>query len=227
MFESGGSDANTYFYNNICLGKQEISVGSNDYNAITSPMSKLGWSNHLLTGISKDDFQSLSETDALAPRLGDGSMPTRFARLMPNSDLVDAGFAPPASLLAPIEQLYQDYPNLQPKQYGNSWDMGPYELPQEEGTTGIAQAITTPSEGASLEIQLGGAREAIAMFSVTGDCKGQRIVMDISGQILQRIGLGHIISGMTYYQPLKVAQGMHIVVLQTDDCMLQNKFIMP
>lgn len=227
MFESGGSDANTYFYNNICLGKQEISVGSDDYNAITSPMSKLGWSNHLLTGISKDDFQSLSETDALAPRRGDGSMPTRFARLMPNSDLVDAGFAPPASLLAPIEQLYQDYPNLQPKQYGNSWDMGPYELPQEEGTTGIAQAITTPSEGASLEIRLGGEREAIAMFSVPGDCKGQLIVMDISGQILQRIGLGHIISGMTYYQPLKVAQGMHIVVLQTDDCMLQNKFIMP
>ena len=51
--------------------------------------------------------------------------------------------------------------------------------------------------------------------------------MDISGQILQQIGLGRIIAGMTYYQPLKVAQGMHIVMLQTGDCMLQSKFVMP
>ena len=226
MFESGGSDANTYFYNNICLGKQEISVGSDDYNAITSPMSKLGWSNHLLTGISKDDFQSLSEKDALAPRRGDGSMPTRFARLMPNSPMVDAGCTPPSNLLAPIDQLFQDYPHLRPRQYGSHWDMGPYELPQNDSTTHIQQ-ITTPDAGATLYVRNGGAGEAIAMFSVSSDCTGRLIVMDVSGQVRQQIDLGRIIAGMTYYQPLRMVQGMHIVVLQAGDCVLQSKFVMP
>ena len=104
--------------------------------------------------------------------------------------------------------------------------MGPYELPQNDTTTHIQQ-ITTPGAGASLHVCNGGAGEAIAMFSVSSDCIGRLIVMDVSGQIRQQIDLGRIIAGMTYYQPLKVAQGMHIVVLQTDDCMLQNKFIMP
>ena len=104
--------------------------------------------------------------------------------------------------------------------------MGAYELPQESNSSGTQQ-ITTPDAGASLDILLDGAGEAIAMFSVPSDCKGQLTVMDISGQILQQIGLGRIIAGMTYYQPLKVAQGMHIVMLQTGDCMLQSKFVMP
>nr|MCR4665428.1 hypothetical protein [Paludibacteraceae bacterium] len=34
MFESGGSDANTFYYNNVCFGRQEICVGTDDYNAV-------------------------------------------------------------------------------------------------------------------------------------------------------------------------------------------------
>ncbi|MBR0036180.1 MAG: hypothetical protein IJP70_00900 [Bacteroidales bacterium] len=124
MFESGGSDTETAFYNNVCLGRQEICVGRDDYNAITSPMSKNGWSNHLVTGVSKDDYVSLDEEDALKPRSIDGSLPRRFGRLMSDSKLVDAGsvqYGMPADLLA-------DFPFLVQQDYGRSRDLGPYEL---------------------------------------------------------------------------------------------------
>lgn len=125
MFESGGSNANTKFYNNICLGKQEISVGDDDYNAISTPMSKNGWTNHLVTGIGADDFVSLDEDDALMPRAIDGSLPRRFARLAADSKMVDAGDAShdiPESLLA-------DFPFLRRTISGRQRDMGPYERP--------------------------------------------------------------------------------------------------
>ena len=131
MFESGGSVANTHFYNNVCFGRQEISVGNDNYNAIVTPMSKLGWTNNLVTGFTRSDYQSLDEADAIAPRRGDGSLPARFARLMPTSQMVDAGFEAPAAEIPVLTQLYLDYPFLQPTQYGTAWDMGPYELPQD------------------------------------------------------------------------------------------------
>ena len=128
MFESGGSDANTKFYNNICLGKQEICVGADDYNALSSPMSKNGWTHHLVTGIGMDDFVSLDEDDALKPRAIDGSLPRRFGRLTADSKLVDAGNAAydlPEDLLA-------DFPFLKRTVTGSSRDLGPYERPQAD-----------------------------------------------------------------------------------------------
>ncbi len=125
MFESGGSDANTKFYNNICLGKQEICVGSDDFNAISTPMSKNGWIHHLVTGIGRDDFISLDEEDALMPRAIDGSLPRRFARLVSDSKMVDAGNADydiPESLLT-------DFPFLRRTITGLQRDLGPYERP--------------------------------------------------------------------------------------------------
>lgn len=125
MFESGGSDANTKFYNNICLGKQEICVGKDDYNAISTPMSKNGWSSHLVTGIDRDDFISLDEEDALMPRAIDGSLPRRFARLASDSKMVDGGntdYDIPESLLA-------DFPFLRRTITGRQRDLGPYERP--------------------------------------------------------------------------------------------------
>ena len=125
MFESGGSDANTKFYNNICLGKQEICVGSDDYNAISTPMSKNGWTHHLVTGIGRDDFISLDEEDALMPRAIDGSLPRRFARLVRDSKMVDAGNADhdiPESLLTDFPFLRRTITSLQR-------DLGPYERP--------------------------------------------------------------------------------------------------
>lgn len=133
MFESGGSDANTRFYNNICLGKQEICVGSDDYNALSSPMSKNGWTNHLVTGIGMDDFVSLEEEEALKPRAIDGSLPRRFGRLAADSKMVDAGNAAydlPANLIA-------DFPFLERTTTGKARDLGPYER-AEPSQTGIS-----------------------------------------------------------------------------------------
>jgi hypothetical protein len=130
MFESGGSDANTFFYNNVCFGRQEISVGTEDYNAVVTPPSKLGWTHHLVTGFSRNEYVSLSENDAIAPRRGDGSMPSRFARLMPGSNLVDAGGVVPASVIPNWNQLITDFPFLDSPASGNAHDIGPYELKQ-------------------------------------------------------------------------------------------------
>ena len=131
MFEGGGSDANTFFYNNICLGKQEIDVGSDDYNAIAVPMSKNGWSNHLVTGISREDFISLDEEEALKPRDIYGGLPRRFGRLAADSKMIDAGNAQydvPADLVA-------EFPFLQRTITGSARDIGPYERPSSNPTS--------------------------------------------------------------------------------------------
>ena len=123
MFESGGSDANTAFYNNVCLGRQEICVGTDDYNAVNAAPSKNGWTSHLLTGVSKDDYLSLDEEEALKPRSIDGSLPRRFGRLCSDSQLIDAGSASygiPSSLLS-------DFPFLARTSSGSASDLGPYE----------------------------------------------------------------------------------------------------
>ena len=137
MFESGGSAANTRFYNNICLGRQEISVGSDDYNAIASPMSKNGWTNHLVTGISADDFLSLDEEDALKPRALDGSLPRRFGRLAADSKMVDAGNA---AYDIP-EALLRDFPFLRRTVTGSARDLGPYERPGQSTAVGAASIL--------------------------------------------------------------------------------------
>ena len=131
MFESGGSDAKTYYYNNVCLGRQEACVGTDDYNAISSPMSKNGWTNHLVTGISKDDYITLDEEDALLPRSIDGSYPRRFGRLAADSKLIDAGSSdydiPEGTDFDPLREVTADYPFLKHVSNGNARDLGPFE----------------------------------------------------------------------------------------------------
>ena len=135
MFESGGSTSNTFFYNNVCLDRQEICVGSDNYNAINTPPSKNAWANHLLTGVNKDDYLSLDEEDALLPRSVDGSFPRRFGRLAADSKMVDAGSAdfdvPVGMLFDPLRQVIADYPFLKHNATGKARDLGPYERPGE------------------------------------------------------------------------------------------------
>ena len=130
MFESDGSDANTKFYNNVCLGKQEIDVGYDDYNALTAPILKNGWTNHLVTGISADDYISLDEDDALLPRDIYGGLPRRFGRLTadPENKLVDAGNANLDDVNNVWQQLVQDFPFLARTITGTARDLGPYEV---------------------------------------------------------------------------------------------------
>lgn len=134
MFESGGSTTETFFYNNVCLGRQEICVGSDNYNAVNTQPQKNAWTNHLLTGVNKDDYLSLDEEDALLPRSIDGSFPRKFGRLASDSKMVNAGSAdfdiPTGAIFDPLRQVVEDYPFLQRTVTGTSRDLGPYELPE-------------------------------------------------------------------------------------------------
>ena len=145
MFESGGSNANTKYYNNVCLGKQEIDVGYDDYNALTAPMSKNGWTNHLVTGISADDFITLDEDDALQPRDIYGGLPRRFGRLTadPENKLVDAGNADLDNVNNVWQGLVQDFPFLERTITGSARDLGPYERPGN--TTAVKSVSYSPT----------------------------------------------------------------------------------
>ena len=155
MFESGGSTTNTYFYNNICLGKQEICVGTDDYNAIINVPSKNGWTSHLITNFSKDDFQSLDEADALAPRSLDGSFPRKFGRLDSGSTLIDAGIKESdisvMTVTATYNALLSDFPLLKQDVTGAARDLGPYEFKDYTGS-GINIVETTDKASDSSEI---------------------------------------------------------------------------
>lgn len=151
MFESGGSDANTKYYNNVCLGKQEIDVGYDDYNALTSPMQKNGWSNHLTTGISADDYITLDEDDAMLPRDIYGGLPRRFGRLVgdPENPLIDAGNASLDDVDGVWTQLVTDFPFLARTVAGNARDLGPYEYVPATPT-----AISGINDNANVKVNL-------------------------------------------------------------------------
>ena len=140
MFESGGSDANTFFYNNVCLGRQEICVGTDDYNAIINSPSKNGWTSHLVSNFSKDDFQSLDEADALALRSLDGSFPRKFGRIKSTSALIDAGIdysnIGVSNITATYNSLLTDFPFLKQDMTGEKRDLGAYEF-KDYTATGI------------------------------------------------------------------------------------------
>lgn len=217
MFESGGSDANTYYYNNVCFGRQEISVGTDDYNALGTAHSKLAWTNHLVTNFSRSDYVSLTEEDAMAPRRGDGSMPSRFARLIPGSTLVDAGCDVPSAVTPNLALLENDFPFLAVNVSGNARDLGPYELQQEsDSATSIPQVIVNPDKNGSIDVIAGNsATERIIRFSVPADAASAEIsVWDLSGRQVSHIGLSHISSGADYYQPIEMPTGSGLYVVR-------------
>ena len=149
MFESGGSDANTVYYNNVCLGRQEICVGRDDYNALATPMSKNGWTSHLVTGASRSDFLSLDEDDALLPRDIYGGLPRRFGRLAADSRLVDAGNAQMEESMAVWQQLVADFPFLKRTVTGTARDLGPYERPADDVPTAVSRPASGTTTAAS------------------------------------------------------------------------------
>ncbi len=229
MFESGGDNAKTFYYNNVCFGRQEISVGSDDHNALATSHSKLAWSNNLVTSFSRSDYVSLSEADAMAPRRGDGSMPARFARLMPGSNLVDAGCDVPANITPNLAKLESDFPFLRSTVYGTARDLGPYELVQEDSTLSATQQITAPdSKGAIAVLPGNNASEAVVRFSVPRDLKRAELtVFDLAGRVICRLPLTGLTEGMDYYQPLSLGalRGMAIVRISADGFSLSAKLL--
>ena len=148
MFESGGSETKTFYYNNVCIGKQEILVGTDDYNALAAPMTKNGWTNHLVTGASVDDYITLDEDDALMPRDIKGGMPRRFGRLTadPENPLVNTGNSSLDDVNGVWSKLIADFPFLKRTVTGTARDLGPYERPVS--TTAITK-VSSLAAGAS------------------------------------------------------------------------------
>ncbi len=229
MFESGGDNAKTFYYNNVCFGKQEACVGTDDYNALGTSLSKNAWTNHLVTSFSRSDYVSLSETDAIAPRRGDGSMPARFARLIPGSNLVDAGCDVPSSVTPNLAQLEADFPFLRSTVYGTVRDLGPYELVQEDSTPTATQQITAPDSKGSIAVLPGNnASEAVVRFSVPRDLKRAELtVFDLAGRVICRLPLAGLTEGMDYYQPISLGalRGMAIVRISADGFSLSAKLL--
>ena len=134
LFAGIASDANTKFYNNVCLGKQEMDVCTDDYNAIAEEMDWNGWTNHLVTGVSREDFLSLDEDDAIKLRDIYGGMPREFARLAADSKMIDVGNADLDNVNNVWQQLVQDFPFLARTISGSARDIGPYERPGQIST---------------------------------------------------------------------------------------------
>lgn len=218
MFESGGG-ANSEFYNNVCFGRQEILVGTESNNALGGMEPKQGktfW-NNVVTGFGRNDYESLDEADALAPRGEDGSMPAKFARLRSGSKLVDRG-------IDKTVPFGDEFPWVIQPVYGAARDLGPYELKEGEISSSI-QMITTP--GASWDLQLktsGRGSEVLAEVSAETTAPVTLVITAINGMTVATVDLGTVERGTTITAPLpELAPGMYIVAGSMDNRTIARK----
>lgn len=175
MFESGGSDTNTKYYNNVCLGRQEICVGHDDYNAIAVEMSKNGWTNHLVTSVSQDDYLSLDEDEAMKPRDIYGGLPRKFGRLVYDSNMIDAGDTTFEESLEVWQQLVSDFPFLKRVVKGNTRDIGPYEASYDTSADIAITTVKASPADAKCKKAVHNARIVIEKDGYYYNTQGQRI----------------------------------------------------
>lgn len=136
MFDDAGPGRE--YYNNICFGNIEIATGASESNNAMLSTTDKAWTN-AIRGFGYSDFTSLSEEDAKAPRAIDGSLPKKFGRLKSGSILIDKGL----DLRAPFTA---EFPFLIQSIFGNSRDLGPYELEEGEIKTGVQILMQIKSE---------------------------------------------------------------------------------
>lgn len=145
MFEDCNDANNFQFYNNVCFGNIEIKgTFTESNNALLTNKTKNAWKNNAITAnsFSKDDYVSLSEDDAKAPRAADGSLPTRFARLKSTATtFLDKG-------LDLKSEMQDEFPYLWQPIYGAARDLGPYEYAPAQATG--TQVILTNDKELSL-----------------------------------------------------------------------------
>lgn len=186
MFEKNSNDCE--YYNNVCFGNIEIAAGSiNSNNAMLSSTTE-AWSN-TVGGFTYNDYVSLTEADAKAPRGVDGSLPTRFARLKSGSVLLDKGL----NMETPFGS---EFPFLKQVPYGAARDLGPYEL-QEGAPTGI-QLLMNPS--ASFNLSCSEVSETIHISTgIAGHAVVQ--VFNLHGRLVAEAWNGWVESGAEYDLP--------------------------
>ena len=163
FFEECNNASNFQFFNNISFGKVNLECGPSNYtasnNVCSNASTKMGWGANIVSGYSKDDFVSLTEEDAKAPRAADGSLPTRFAHLKSTSVFIDKG----VNKSLPAEVI-EEFPFLEQPIYGSARDLGPYEYAPVQPTG--TQLILTNSKELSLTVAYGNLQ-----FTVPADGK--------------------------------------------------------
>jgi hypothetical protein len=208
FFEECNNASNFQFFNNISLGRVDLECGASNYTASNNVCanasdSKMGWGANVVSGYSKDDFVSLTEEDAKAPRAVDGSMPTRFARLKSTSVFIDKGVdkSLPADVIA-------EFPFLEQPIYGNGRDLGPYEY-RPLVPTG-AQLILTNSKTLSLEVAHGNIQ-----FTVPADGKATVDLYSPQGTQVATVANLLVTAGGQYSIPVstQLQRGVYIARL--------------
>ncbi len=200
MFEK--SSTNCEYYNNVCFGEIEISSGAkDDCNAMLKSTDE-AWHNHVVTGFSMDDYVSLTEDDAIAPRAVDGSLPTRFARLKKGSVLLDKG-------LDLKSEMQDDYPFTWQPVSGTARDLGPYEY--DAGDLSGIQMLLTQQRQLTLSLAHGG-----ISFSVPADGRVSVEMLSLQGQCVATVCNMLATAGAEYTMPLPHAlpTGIYLVRLK-------------
>ncbi len=198
MFEK--SSTNCEYYNNVCFGEIEIAGGArDDCNAMLKKTDE-AWHNNVVTGFSMDDYVSLTEQDAMAPRGVDGSLPTRFARLKKGSVLLDKG-------LDLKSDMQQDYPFTWQPINGEGRDLGPYEY-EQVSPSGVQMLL-----GQSRELSLS-LRQGHVSFSVPVDGRVVLEALSLEGQRVVTICNMLATAGATYTLPLPSSLRQRVFILR-------------
>lgn len=223
MFESGGG-ANSLFYNNVCMGRQEILVGTESHNAfLGNPEQGKTFYNNVVKNFSRSDYESLNESDALAPRATDGSLPTRFGRLKSGSKLVDAGINKPLPYTDEFTFLLQPI-------YGQNRDIGPYELKEGYMQTDRQMLITHQKKSEFELINGSYDREKIARISSQTPTTVSIRIYHIGGGEASPTQTFFIEAGASYYQPLytnELKAGVYLCLAEIAGERFMRKMIIP
>jgi len=206
MFEDCDGADKFFFYNNVCMGKTETKGGFTDSNNavnLSIADAKNAWKNNSVTsGFSKDDYVSLTEEDAKAPRAADGSLPTRFARLKSSTVLIGKAKDMTEELKASFPDLWQNYVG----RCGN--DLGPYDY--ASSTTTGSQLILTNSKALSLEVAHGNIQ-----FTVPADGKARVDLYSPQGTLVSTVANLLTTAGGQYSVPVsaQLQSGIYIARL--------------
>jgi hypothetical protein len=186
MFEKNSYQCE--YYNNVCFGEIEIAAGSlNSHNAMLSTSDE-AWT-ATLNGFTLNDYESLTESDAKAPRGLDGSLPPRFARLKSGSVLLDKGRNLPMPFL-------DEFPFLAQPIYGNARDLGPYER-QEGGLLGN-QVVPDRSTEWRLAVTVPNRSQAVVHFNMQKTGRVVVSVYDVQGRLMRTVAVLKAEAGLRY-----------------------------
>lgn len=204
------------------MGKQEILVGTNSNNAYSgSVKSGETFDTNLVTDFSKDDYVSLSEEDAKAPRGTDGSLPTNFARLKTGSKLVNAGLTKPIPYTDEFPYLFQPI-------YGSARDLGPYELIEGDILSDFQQVFSTDIRNSMCLLQNPVSTEAIVKFSTATNGRAILRICNLNGQVVTEAYNADVQKGVDYYIPINVKNynsGIYICILSIGSSVETQKMV--